>query len=187
METQFAKIAQQQFIGRFKRIYTYDKYKEDYLAGESLARYLGLTNDGFLNAIFFPRVSEQIANQHIRPKHLHGDWALQKIKDFYSLKTDVTPYTLEALFIRNSKSYIKSLNMSEEEYFHGGGLIPPVLTDILKRKVSVMYVSQHPKFLDYYKEMPADLKIEYFDDLDILSLSNQSRLSKHIMSAIFDN
>jgi len=91
---------------------------------------------------------------------------------------------MEAEYIKDTKEHIKSLPMTEDEYFTGGGLIPPVLNDIRDKKVSVVYVAQHHLFQNIYKRLPADIKEEYFCSIDVFYLANQTRLSTHIQEAI---
>lgn len=164
--------------------FTPEKYAGDIAATESVCKELGVSIPYYLQGVFYPRLSEQLTNFRVRPKHLHGDWAIQKFRDWVRLGEGATPGTMEAQYIRNSHAYVRATGMTEEEYFAGGMLIPPCLEDLRKRKISIAYAAANPYFKQAYKSFPPDIIAEYFDGIDVLWIGTQIKLNMHIQEAL---
>lgn len=163
---------------------TEEKYQDAVDKTEAVCRDLGIPIRQYLTAVFYPRFSEQITSFRVRPKHLHSEWALRKLRDYVSLGDNVSPGKMEALFIKDTKQYIKSLSIDESEYFGGGLLMPKCLEDLRQRRISICYCCSNQVFREMYKKLPQDMKDEYFTDIDVMNISTQIRINEPIMNAI---
>jgi hypothetical protein len=163
---------------------TQEKYQDAADKTVAICSDMGVPLNYYLQAVFYPRFSEQMTKFRVRPKHLYSQWALRKLKDFVTLGADVTPGKMEALFIKDSKEYIAATGLSDEEYFSGGMLIPKCLEDIRQRRISICYCCSNKDFKDMYKQLPLDMKAEYFEDIDVMDIATQIQLNNPIMSAI---
>lgn len=162
---------------------TDEKYQEAADKTEAVCKDLGIPIKQYLTAVFYPRYSEQITAFKIRPRHLHSEWALRKLRDYVTLGDKVTPGKMEALFIQDTKKYIASLGISEFDYFTVG-IIPKCLEDIRRRRISICYCCNSRVFRGMYKNLPKDVKDEYFDTIDVIDISTQIMINEPIMKAI---
>ena len=158
------------------------RYKDDYAKFESLTKEIGVNPELFLSGIFYPRLSEQLTNFRIRPRHLSSKWAILKFKHWLLLSKEgnLSPYSMEAEFVKHSKKIANEFG--QKDYFKGE-LTAPVLSDIRKRNVSILYCALNPLFMSMYKSLPNDIKEEYFDQLDLYYLGIQAKVSKQIVDA----
>ena len=163
-----------------------ESYRDDFDKVVSLCSEIDMPLRTYLTAIFYPRLSEFLTNFKVRPNHIHGPWALDKAADWIRCSNKLTMYTMEYEFIHRTKAYIDSLAVSETEYLSNGVIIPPVLADLRKRKVSVVYCCTKPEFRAMYKRLAPDLKDEFFHKTDVFYINNQARISTQLMERIND-
>jgi hypothetical protein len=161
-----------------------EKYAADIAETNAVCKCLGISVPYYLQGVFYPRLSEQFIEYKIRPRHLHSQWALIKFKDWLKLGTNVSPINMEIEFIRHTKEHVKTIGMTEKEYFSGGILLPPCIDDVVKRRVSIIYCSSRKPFKDMYARLPKDIKSEFFESIDVFYIATQTLLYKQIVSAI---
>ena len=159
-------------------------YQRDIDKASEIADSLGVPLHLYLTGIFYPTWCEQIIALKIRPKHLHTTWALNKFRDWVSLGSSRTPVLMEIEFVKRTKNYINSLQISKAQYMSGGFLVPLVLEDIRQKKVSLAYLCIQPEFRQMYKNLPKDLIQEYFHGIEVFSINMQARLNKKLMEVI---
>lgn len=161
-----------------------ENYETDICVTEQLCSDLNVKVSHYLQGVFYPRLSEQLTNFKIRPKHLHSKWALLKFRDWLELGKQVSPTLMEVKFINHSKQHIKKSKLSIEDYLGGNLLIPPCLDDLRKLKISILYCVINPIFKSMYNRLPNDIKDEYFYGIDLSYLGTQTLLYRNVVDAI---